>query len=83
MNEYKFPNKEMIIVDPTVSISGDFGGHFKDNVMDPYFYIDVILKTEKVTCIVRLEADYLPEDSTPQSFAKWVGEQMEKHLIEE
>jgi hypothetical protein len=76
---YTFKEKELTLINPKITITGDFGGYFKSGKMQKHFFMDVLFETADLKFLYRLESDILPVDSTPKSFSNWVENELKKY----
>lgn len=81
MATYKFPQFDLEIVDPTVTISGEVGTTVTNNVPSNTAYADIILETDSAKFGVRLEGSPEPTSWTMDDLGVWVGIQLQQYEI--
>ena len=83
MPTYKFPQFDIEIVNPTITVDGQAGTTIVNNVPNDEAYADIILESEGVKFGLRLEGSPKPIDWTMESLSIWVGQQLAKYEITE
>lgn len=81
MATYKFPQFDIEIVDPTITINGGVGTTVDNNVPSDFAYADIVLTTDTARFGVRLEGSPKPTAWEMADLEIWVGTQLKQYEV--